>query len=203
MAIHPEFVAAFVQADQPKKQAMIARLCDDWLAAKAAPFPVDHCAALLDLLAQASSARQVLIEQVVVEHLTRSLCAAETNWAAAKAAAAWMERHPSCIAPFIDATDGLLSTLPSTLRLHDGLDHLASFSPVAREHFFPSLLDKRAAAFASERPSFASVARCHSDLAKLRGLLQSSPYSRALQAAFFPAASRSDPSPSATGVASR
>ena len=189
--LHPSWVAAFNANDEAAKSSMVSGLVCDWLASGAGP--VDHCAALLELLASArgSAARRNLIEKIVAEKLASALAFAPTQLAAAKAADRLLLKYEPFASVLTSELCELLQ-LQSAQRerlaplLHDGLERLASTSSIARHRVFPPLFEQACATLTGDGlvRSFGTVKTAFVDLSRLRGCLEVSPYHESINTAF-------------------
>lgn len=192
MHLHPAFLQAFNNSTEQHKSEMLEKLMADWLQAGGHPVPVNHCAALVELLIStgSSAARRCLVEQLVCSRLVSSLCEKPTQSVAARCTAMLLEAYAPATALL---TDSLVSVLlrsgPQSQSFHDGLTWLAEASPRARRDIFPALLSAIQAEITSGTHwpgshTFESVARGAADIAFLRGFLAQSPYRDALDNAF-------------------
>ena len=187
-ALHPAFVSRFDTAPEDEKSNMISALCRDWLEAACHPLPVDHAAALQELLQGASTSayRAHLIENVVCKRLVEALCQSPTSEVGAKALSAFLSFHPNSSKVLIERfAKVLMEASPLMPALHHGLERLAATSQNARKSIFPSLLTKvQSDLLSNEIKDFDGVRQAFQNIERLRSCLDASPYHAALATAF-------------------
>ena len=127
---------------------------------------------------------RTLIETVVTTGLVTNLGVPSLQSAAAKATARFLEYHSPSVALVAERLAMALAAPGRPAHMLDGLDRLAMHSGAARRLLFPSLLDARINDLLDGRSDFASAERGFGDIQRLRGMLEMSPYSTCLDAAF-------------------
>jgi hypothetical protein len=187
--LHPGWFASFVAGDEQHKTGMLQSLVVDWL--HGTPPNVDHCGALVELISHSaqSSARRALIDAVVGQGLVQALAAPSLQHNAAVRSAAFLHRHPPAVQVLLDRLLPVLSASGRPSGLLEGLERLAGLSRAARLELFPVLFEATTARLLDGRQQdFVTANAAFSDLARLRGCLETSPYQRVLTAALAPPA---------------
>lgn len=172
------------------KRSMLSSLVADWLQDVRAPSTVHHAtglclphAALIELLHEASAARQHIIE----EHCTDALLAALLARGSTHVAASAMGNFITSYAPAMVSVRARLSNLlaggPRPPELHDGIAALASDNPNVRASLVPDLLSELQTRLLGAR-GFESFASAQLDIHRLKVLCAHTPYKAACDAAF-------------------